>query len=173
MRRLDRRDAHHPRRRRRARRACRTTAAAPRPKGDQRRRLRRDVVDARDVAPRALAVGIDSGEPGNEPASEQGLARFALLGDARIGVGALEGSGDRRIDRAFQAAESFVVGEPQRAGRAIVEIELLQREGEQRQGVGAAACFDVGEQALCQSRLDDEFAAGLPNRRARPSITSL
>ena len=74
---------------------------------------------------------------------------------------------DRRVDRAFDPAELFVIGEPQRAGLAIVEIELLQREGEQRQRV-AGARLDVDEQALRQRRFDRQFAARLLHPSRRP-----
>ena len=127
---------------------------------DQRRRLRRNVGAAGDVAARRPAVGVDAGEPRDQPAAQQREARLAVAGNARIGVGARKRALDRGVDRALEAAELFVVGEPQRAGLAIVEIELLEREGEQRQRV-ARARLDVLEQPLRQRRLDRELAARL------------
>ena len=134
---------------------------------DQRRGLRRNVGAAGDVASGRLAVGVDAGEPGDQSASQQGEARLTIAGNARIGIRAHKGPLDRRIDRAFDPAELFVIDEPQRAGLAIVEIELLEREGEQRQRV-ARARLDVDEEAFSQRRFDRQFAASLlhPSRRA-------
>ena len=47
-----------------------------------------------------LAVGVDAGEPGDQPASQQSEPRLAVAGNARIGVRARERPLDGRIDRA-------------------------------------------------------------------------
>ena len=107
-------------------------------KVDQRRGLGGNVGATGDVASRRLAVRIDAGEPGDQSASKQGEARLSIAGNARIGIRAHKSPLDRRIDRAFDPAELFVINESQRAGLAIVEIELLEREGEQRQRVARA-----------------------------------
>ena len=114
-----------------------------------------------------LAVGVDSGEPGDQPAPQEGEARLAVAGNARSASARAKRALDRRVDRALEAARLFIVREPQRAGLAIVEIKLLEGEGEQRQRV-ASAGLDVDEQPLRQRRFDLEFAACLlyPARRA-------
>ena len=55
----------------------------------------------------------------------------------------------------------------------VFEVELLQGEGEEGQGIAASAFFDVRQQTLGQLRLDSELAADSATRRAGPSITSL
>ena len=55
---------------------------------DQRARLLGNVGAAGDVAAGALRVGIDAGEPGNDAAPQQRLARLAVPRNARVGVGA-------------------------------------------------------------------------------------
>ena len=99
-------------------------------------------------------------------------ARLAVPRNARIGVAAAKRALDRRVDRAFDAAKRLVVGEPQDSRLTIVEIELLQSKRQQRQGVGAPACLDVGKQALSQARLDRELSTPSLTRRAGPSMTS-
>ena len=93
---------------------------------DQRRGLGGNVGAPRDVAARALRVGVDAGEPGDQAAPQQRLARAR----ARCGM---RGSAsartkrplDRGVDRALEAAEILVILQPQRAGAAIVEEQLL------------------------------------------------
>jgi len=57
--------------------------------------------------------------------------------------------------------EGLVIREPQGASGAIFAIELLKREGEQRQSVRTRAFLYVFQEALRELRLDDELAAGL------------
>ncbi len=134
---------------------------------DQRRRLRRDVRAARDVATRRLALRVYPCKPGDQSAPQQRKPRLAILGNARVRVGAHERPRHGRVDRAFEATEFLVVGEPQLSPFAVVEVQLLERESEQRQRVGAAAGLDVGERAFRQSGFNGEPAARVlqPSRR--------
>ena len=141
---------------------------------DQRRRLVGNFRASRDVAARALRIRVDAGEPGDQAAAQQRLARAPLPRNPRVGVGADEGARDRGIDRALQAAEILVVLQPQRALAAPVEEQLLQREGEQRQRVAAGALLDVLEQPLASVAARSPSAPPASvKRRAGPSITSL
>ena len=78
--------------------------------------------------------------------------------------GALHGG----LDRTFHAPRLTILGERQIAVAAVIDIEPLQREGEQRQRVFRAAGFDIGEQRLRQRRLDRQRVPRLaePPRRA-------
>ena len=95
----------------------------------------------------------------------------AVLRHGRVGVGRLQRPLDRRLDRAPDAAELAIFGERQVAVAAIFEVEPLQREGEQRQRILAAALLDVGKQRRGQRRLDLERARVSSSRVAGPSIT--
>ena len=53
---------------------------------DQWRGLGGNVGVAGDVASGRLAIGVDAGEPGDQPASQQGEARLTIAGNARIGI---------------------------------------------------------------------------------------
>ena len=113
-------------------------------------------------------------ESGSTPAS-QGMSPAAAAPrapcapwDARVGVGAREGALDRGVDRALEAAEILVVPQPQRAGAAIVEEQLFEREGEQGQRVATAALVDVLEQALGQLGLDRQRVPGFGVAPRRP-----
>ena len=49
----------------------------------------------------------------------------------------------------------------------MLEIKLLKGEGEQRQGIAAAALLDIVEQTLGQPRLNCELALGFLQPRRR------
>ena len=83
-------------------------------------------------------------------------------------VGALKRPLDRRVDRASEAAELFVVFQLQLAGAAIFEKELFEGEGEQRQGVAAPAPVDVLKQSQGQLRFDRKVATHVNKATRRP-----
>ena len=141
-------------------------------KVDQWRSLCRNVGAAGDVSPRIFAVGVNAGEPGDQPPPQQAKTRLVVAGNARVGVSTGERALGRRIDCALQTAKLFVVGEPQRASLAVVEIELFEGEGEQGQRVaGASGSMSTSS---CCVRIDSmaSLRPASSNRRAGPSITS-
>src|SRR5208283_2703659 len=77
-----------------------------------------------DVAARALGIGIDAGEPGNETTAQKRQPRLALAlaRNARIGVRRLQGPRDRLFDGALDAAETFIIGKTQGSSGTIFSI---------------------------------------------------
>ena len=112
---------------------------------DQRPCLGGDFGQPRNAATRRAGFGIDTGEPRDQATAQQRQPRLRVLGHLGIGVGRLERPLDSGLDRALDAAELLVVIESQVAVGAVLDVEPLQREGEQRQRVLGAACLDVGE----------------------------
>ena len=121
---------------------------------DERPRLFRDLGKAGDAAARRAGLRVDAGEPGDQRATEQRFARGAVPRHGGVGVGGAERTFDRGVDRALDAAELAILGELQVAVAAVLEIEPLQREGEEGKGVLGAAGFDIGEERRGQRRLD-------------------
>ena len=74
---------------------------------------------------------------------KQGEAHLAIARDAWITVRCHQSALDRRLDGPANAAKCFVISELKCPARPVVAVELLQREGEQRQGIAAAALLDV------------------------------
>ena len=111
-----------------------------------------------NAATRRAGIGIDAGEPGNETAAQQRQPCRAIPRDRRVGIGRLQRPLDRRLDRAFDPAERFIMRQLESAASVVLAVEPLQREGEQRQRVLGAARLDIGQQRIDQSVLDVERA---------------
>ena len=65
-----------------------------------------------DAAARAACLGIDTGEPGDEGAAQKRKPRLAVARDFEIGVGCLQRTIDRGLDRTFDTAEFLIFREP-------------------------------------------------------------
>ena len=75
----------------------------------------------------AAAVGVDPGEPGDQPSPQKVEAGCAFTRNARLCIRARKRALDRRVDRPIEAAELLIVPEPQRTSLMVVKIELLER----------------------------------------------
>ena len=134
---------------------------------DERRRLGRNIGASGDASAGASAFRVDAGEPRDEPSAQQNETKVAITGNATIRIGSPQSTLDGGFDGATDAAKGFIIGKLEGAAAAIVEVELLQREGEERQRVAAAALIDVFKQPLRQSRLDGETAIDIFEPRSR------
>jgi len=139
---------------------------------DERTRLLRDFPFCARRAGGASGLGIDAGEPGDEPAPKQSETCRVIRGNARIAIGGLQRPLHRRLDRALDAPELLIIGKRQSSPRAKFEIEPLQREGQQGQSVASAAALDVGEQCLRQRGSTASGRLVRCSRAAGPSITA-
>ena len=97
------------------------------------------------VAPaRRFSVGVDAREPGDQATAQEREPCLAVSREAAVRVSGLERTLDGRLDGALQAAELVVVLELGMPAGVVLDVEPLQREGEERQGVLGAAGLDVG-----------------------------
>ena len=69
---------------------------------------------------------------------------------------------DGFFDGALDAAEPLIVRDRQAAGAAVLQIEPLEGETEQRQRVLCSARLDVAEQSTYQALLDAQPSASQP-----------
>ena len=86
----------------------------------------------RHPAARAAGFGTDAGKPRDEATAKQREPRRTVARDFRVAVGCRHRAFDSGLNRAADPAELLVVGKLQRAASAVFQVELLQREGEQR-----------------------------------------
>ncbi len=128
----------------------------------------RDLRQAGDAPAGGARLRIDACQPRDQGAAKERQTRAAVPGYARIGIGGLQRRFDRRLDGTADTAEFPVLGKRQGAGGSVFQVEPLQREGEQRQRILAAALLDVGKQRFGQRRFDGQrpIGVGKPFRRA-------
>ena len=117
----------------------------------------RDFGESRDAPHRRAGLGNDVPEPQNEGRPQRGELRLRLGRDRRRSAGLGQRIRDRRLDRTVDAAESFVFRDRQFAARAIIGVEPLEGEAEQRKRIGA---LRVADELLGQRRIDGEPIAG-------------
>src|SRR3989442_261233 len=82
------------------------------------------------------------------------VARRPITRNTNIGIGVRESPFHRRVDRSFQTAKRLVIGKPKCTSTTIFKKELFECEGEQRQGITAAAVVDILKKSLRQLRLE-------------------
>ncbi len=66
----------------------------------------------RDAATRAAGFRIDSGKPGNEATAKEYKSRITVARNRRVRIGRFQRALDCGLDRALDAAECLIVGEP-------------------------------------------------------------